>query len=355
MRLRPLVRMALALGVAVFPAVAGSGSSWAAETIKPFDPTNTQTVIGLLADTDAALSPDGDRRTAHWQPVARPRPPANTASGEDPPNDGALPVWMALEQCTLGRQLAGAMPGVLCVSFDDGTNAKTDLALLFADTGGATVFRAAMDARFGASDPACSDQARAHWSLSPGLSLKWAADAGDPRLVTVSLLESDPVDANCTVTSSPRSAVVDPAALEAFLKRLKADPPPWTDVEGMRRWLGIYGEIPRAENGSIFPWPPVGPPGLGLSVNMKSPSVPGGDSATTVLHLIGGYGVDMFAEDKVRKAITDALGQPYAACSDSTRTVWVVDANVTLALMSFVEQIGILITNGPVTALAECR
>lgn len=352
----PVHRIIFALAAAVLLALSLTVSTIAEEPFTARDP-------GFLGDEDAAriVEKVGDLEKALGDEAVLAEHFAGLVS---PP-----------EETAILHQLTGNVPGLAYIlPVIHGEVRGTLIDMRFTDKAAADGFRQKLAQAFGPSDPACSDDTHAYWAVKTaqiqggegekdaadqGRSLAWRMDVYETETIAqLTLLASDPPDANCKINSAPPNALLDKSALTALFARLKTQPPPWSNAEAMAAWVTPYGEA------SIWR-----PDNCSASLDIQRPKQLGGIgflSASLRLCPVSRFGKpsslfmstgenDLFAFRKAEEALETALGPRHAQCSGEGREVWVVTPEVTAVLSRLYPSFGVLIVNAPVTALADCR
>ncbi|MDQ0455201.1 hypothetical protein [Rhizobium paknamense] len=264
------------------------------------------------------------------------------------------------EETSTLHQLTGNVPGLVYVlPMIHGDVHGTLIEVRLHNRAEADALRQQLVQRFGPADPACSDDNRANWALPSMRSLSWRLEVYESEAIAqLTLLASNPPDANCTVNAAPPNALVDKAALTALFQRIKTEPPPWADARAMAEWLKPYGEPNRQDVDQCSAVLDIMMPeklgGIGmLSASLRLCGVPMFGKPSRLFLNTGDNDLKGFS--KTDEALEAAFGARHAACSSKDRQVWVVAPDVTAVLTPLYPSFGLLIVNAPVTALADCR
>ncbi len=302
---------ALALAAAI--SVPG-GPSWAEDDSDDYfvefgvlDRAGLKRLAGVLYGVNSLLA-DGPTSSAQLRPLADIAPDALYTSAE------------------------GKLPGIFEVQreINDGSAHQVKFSVIFGSDTDRDGFEALLTKRFGAPDDTCSKGGYVHWQLADGQSARWIQLDCDTRHVEISVRASAPLDANCILSATDSTYLLDPVQLTAFMERLRDEPVPFNDEKGFRSWLASYGGSEETAAGDCalnVHLPPYSPDssliqGLDGFVFMLGQANICEEEGLSYLILSSQIETDMFAMDKFTAAVEAVLGSPITQCSDQFQTVW---------------------------------
>lgn len=215
--------------------------------------------------------------------------------------------------------------------------------LLFDSVAERNKFVAGLETVLGAPDSACSSETIVHFSPAPSHTVTFRMPEPDGLEAEIEISGSDPVDANCARSASPKDFLVNEADLAAYLERLRDAPPPLGDLADIEAWLAPYGKPERKNEGScdidlILPsWDADPRPALaGLEgfhyIDASAAPCAGNNPKVNYVAINAHNGADMFGMDKAVAVATETYGAPTDDCGEPYLYTWELDGKRTVMI-----------------------
>ena len=308
------------------------------ETGDTLSSRNAKKLIDLMAQTDLSLkSDDASVRLAHFASLAK------TKEGQ-------------------GKSyMEGDVSGLRHIEWNlRGQALEVAAELMFSNVDDVKGFREQINETFGAPDAACSDGKLAHWLPKEGLSVRFSVepelpDGSGKWIGDFSVMNGDPVDVNCSHSSSDKTKMIDTNTLKSVFMRIKTSPPPLQQPEAMQAWMTEYGEVTLGRERRC-----------GVDMYNHNPTAPGGfhDLLTEVVTCPGervssmsmeSSVQDTLAAKRVRDTAEEVFGYSLLPCSHQYRDVWEISPQQTLEALYIADQVKITLYDGPANVVRSCK
>lgn len=316
--LRALVISAVALGFTTAAHAEFDEAELALEMHGALGKGDAKQLLALLDDTAAMLA-DAETAARHLAPVA------------------------SFEFINGYASTMDTRPGIATLDLDRRADRPVGatIDLIFDEADDRARFLAGLDRIYGAPDAACSNERSVNWQLAPDMSATWhALDYGTIE-AQLSLQASDPLDANCARSLTGADKLLVTAEIEAFLRRVSAEPPPLGTAEELGQWLTPYTVIEINDRDACdirvnAPFETTGVTGLegfagmnGVVAALRPCGLEAGNGHSMVA-VTSFFGADMFGEAKFAAVADRLFGARYAPCSDRNQQAWAVNEDTSL-------------------------